>query len=57
MPVLFAAHGSPMNATANNQYTKSMHQIANLIEKPKAIVMVSAHWLTHQKTIYARNGI
>ncbi len=46
MPVYFIGHGSPMNAIANNDYTKALNKIANSISTPKAILMVSAHWLT-----------
>ncbi len=46
MPLLFIGHGSPMNALANNDYTQALNQIARLIPQPKAILCVSAHWLT-----------
>lgn len=46
MPVLFVGHGSPMNAIENNLYTENWKKIAGEIEKPKAIICVSAHWLT-----------
>jgi 4,5-DOPA dioxygenase extradiol len=46
MPVLFIGHGSPMNAIEQNVYSKNWNSLANKIEKPKAIVCVSAHWLT-----------
>jgi 4,5-DOPA dioxygenase extradiol len=54
MPVLFIGHGSPMNALENNIYTQNWKKIAGDIEtaagrngvKPKAIICISAHWLT-----------
>lgn len=46
MPVLFIGHGSPMNALENNPFTKMLGQLAAKIQKPKAILMVSAHWMT-----------
>ncbi|MDO9182938.1 MAG: 4,5-DOPA dioxygenase extradiol [Bacteriovorax sp.] len=46
MPVLFIGHGSPMNAIANNNYTRELSDLKNSIETPKAILMISAHWLT-----------
>lgn len=46
MPVLFIGHGSPMNALESNTYTQNWKKIAGEIEKPKAILCVSAHWLT-----------
>jgi 4,5-DOPA dioxygenase extradiol len=46
MPVLFLGHGSPMNAIEDNVYTKNWQELSNKVEKPKAIICISAHWLT-----------
>lgn len=46
MPVLFVGHGSPMNAIEENIFTKGWKQIAKDIPLPKAILFISAHWLT-----------
>lgn len=46
MPVVFVGHGSPMNAMQNNEFTKSLGAFARKIPKPKAIICVSAHWVT-----------
>lgn len=46
MPVLFIGHGSPMNAIEDNAFTKMLAQLAAKIQKPKAILVVSAHWMT-----------
>src|SRR5882724_7225572 len=46
MPVLFAGHGSPMNALEDNTFTRGWQDAARRIPKPKAIVCVSAHWET-----------
>ena len=46
MPVLFVGHGSPMNAIEVNQFTREMKLIGKKIMKPKAILMISAHWET-----------
>lgn len=46
MPVLFIGHGSPMNAIEDNEFTKEWHQVAKNIPVPKAVLIVSAHWLT-----------
>ncbi|MFN3453781.1 MAG: 4,5-DOPA dioxygenase extradiol [Pseudobdellovibrio sp.] len=47
-PVLFIGHGSPMNALARNQYSKTLNLLGeNLLKNPpKAILMISAHWET-----------
>lgn len=47
MPILFIGHGSPMNALANNEYTRALNKIRTSIVKPKAILMISAHWMTN----------
>jgi 4,5-DOPA dioxygenase extradiol len=44
MPTIFFGHGNPMNALAQNEYTRAWHTIGTSIPKPKAILMVSAHW-------------
>jgi len=36
-----------MNAIATNAYTKSLGDFASSFEKPRAIVVISAHWQTH----------
>ena len=46
MPVLFIGHGSPMNAIEINTYTKTLNALGKNLPKPKAILMVSAHWMT-----------
>ena len=45
-PVLFLGHGSPMNIILESEYTNSLVQLAQSLPKPKAILVVSAHWLT-----------
>ena len=47
MPVLFVGHGSPMNIVLKNSYTESLVKTATKIPKPKAILVISAHWLTN----------
>jgi len=46
MPVLFVGHGSPMNAIANNDYRKAWVALGEKLVRPKAILCISAHWLT-----------
>ncbi len=61
MPVLFLGHGSPMNAITDNAFTQHLQQLGKSIDKPKAILVISAHWYTkgtfvsstpNPKTIY-----
>src|ERR1041385_7330538 len=47
MPVFFVGHGSPMNALEDNSYTRSWSAMGKSVkERPNAILVVSAHWLT-----------
>lgn len=45
-PTLFVGHGSPMNAIEENEFSNEWKQITKNFEKPKAIICISAHWLT-----------
>ncbi len=47
MPVLFIGHGSPMNIVLDNTFTRSLAALGRSLPKPKAIMVVSAHWLTN----------
>lgn len=53
MPVLFVGHGSPMNAIEDNVFSKSWQKITQKVEKPRAILCISAHWLTRGSFITA----
>jgi 4,5-DOPA dioxygenase extradiol len=46
MPVLFVGHGSPMNAIENNEFTSNWVNLASQIPRPKAILCISAHWVS-----------
>lgn len=46
MPALFLGHGSPMNVLEDNVYTRAWRQLGETLPRPKAIVVVSAHWFT-----------
>ena len=50
-PVLFIGHGNPMNAISDNSFTKSLKKISENIEKPEAILVISAHWQTKGTSI------
>lgn len=45
MVAMFLGHGSPMNAIEDNVYTRAWKTLGQQY-KPKAILMISAHWLT-----------
>jgi 4,5-DOPA dioxygenase extradiol len=50
MPSIFVAHGSPMNAIEDNDFTRALKQWGQEIGRPTAILVVSAHWLTPNET-------
>lgn len=61
MPVLFVGHGSPMNAIEHNAFTEALSRLGQQLPRPKAVCVVSAHWVTagtrvmtseHPKTIH-----
>jgi 4,5-DOPA dioxygenase extradiol len=65
MPALFLGHGSPMNVILRNSWTESWKTIGQSIPRPKAILVVSAHWfipstmvtaMKHPRTIYDFGG-
>lgn len=47
MPAAFIGHGSPMNALADNDYTRTWHRFGLTVPRPRAILIVSAHWYVH----------
>lgn len=53
MPAVFFGHGSPMIALETNGTTATWHQIGARLPKPKAILCVSAHWLTRGTAVTA----
>ncbi len=64
-PALFIGHGNPMNVLYDNVFTQKLSWIGQTIAKPKAALIVSAHWLTrgsfvstalNPKTIYDFGG-
>ena len=50
MPVLFVGHGNPMNAIENNAFTRTWRAVGTQIPRPRAILSISAHWLTPGST-------
>ncbi len=65
MPLFFIGHGSPMNGIENNAFSQEWKKKAESMPIPKAIICISAHWLTrgtfitamdHPKTIHDFGG-
>jgi 4,5-DOPA dioxygenase extradiol len=53
MPVLFVGHGSPMNGILDNEFSQYWSKLVQEIPTPKAVLCISAHWLTHGTHITA----
>jgi len=56
LPVLFIGHGSPMNGIEDNQFSQTWHRLGQEIQKPKAVLVISAHWLTRGTHITAMDA-
>ena len=46
-------HGSPMNTLEINRYTESWRNLAASLPRPKAILMISAHWYINATAVTA----
>lgn len=44
MPAAFFGHGNPMNALEVNRYTSAWRAFGQSVPRPRAILVVSAHW-------------
>jgi 4,5-DOPA dioxygenase extradiol len=44
LPSLFIAHGAPLLAIENNEYTNLIHELGQTLPRPKAVILFSAHW-------------
>ena len=46
MPALFIGHGSPENVILKNGFTESLVRLGRELPRPRAVLVISAHWLT-----------
>jgi 4,5-DOPA dioxygenase extradiol len=53
MPAAFFGHGSPMNALDVNRYTQAWRDFGGAIPRPRAVLMVSAHWYINASAVTA----
>jgi 4,5-DOPA dioxygenase extradiol len=53
MPVVFIGHGSPMNTLASNQYTHVWREIGLTVPRPRALLVISAHWCIEATAVTA----
>jgi len=53
LPAVFFGHGSPMNTLERNRYTDAWRRLGATLPQPKAILAVSAHWMTRGTAVTA----
>lgn len=53
MPAIFFGHGNPMNALADNDYTRAWRNICASIPRPRAVLCISAHWYVPYTSVTA----
>ena len=53
MPAVFFGHGTPMNALDTNRYTESWRAFGAEVPRPRAILVVSAHWYINASAVTA----
>jgi 4,5-DOPA dioxygenase extradiol len=53
MPAAFFGHGSPMNALEHNRYTEAWRAFGADVPRPRAILVVSAHWYINASAVTA----
>jgi 4,5-DOPA dioxygenase extradiol len=53
MPAYFLGHGSPMNGIEDNEFSNVWKSLALEIPRPKAILCISAHWMTKGTAVTA----
>ena len=53
MPIAFLGHGNPMNALQRNRYTEAWRIFGESVPRPRAILVISAHWYTNATAVTA----
>jgi 4,5-DOPA dioxygenase extradiol len=53
MPAAFLGHGNPMNALEVNRYTTAWKAFGQAVPRPRAILVVSAHWYINATAVTA----
>jgi len=53
MPAIFFGHGNPMNTLGPNTFTKCWSHIGSVIERPRAVLCISAHWYIPETSVTA----
>jgi 4,5-DOPA dioxygenase extradiol len=53
MPAAFFGHGNPMNALEVNRYTAAWRAFGRAVPRPRAILVISAHWYINATAVTA----
>ncbi|MCU1607477.1 MAG: Extradiol ring-cleavage dioxygenase class protein subunit [Modestobacter sp.] len=53
MPAAFLGHGNPLNALERNRYTEAWRAFGQAVPRPRAILVVSAHWYVQATAVTA----
>jgi 4,5-DOPA dioxygenase extradiol len=53
VPAAFLGHGNPMNALDRNRYTEAWRAFGEAAGRPRAILVVSAHWYINATAVTA----
>jgi len=53
MPAVFIGHGSPMNTLEENRYTAAWRAFGESVERPRTVLVMSAHWYTNATAVTA----
>jgi 4,5-DOPA dioxygenase extradiol len=53
MPAAFLGHGNPMNALEVNRYTSAWRAFGQSVPRPRAILVISAHWYINATAVTA----
>lgn len=53
LPAVFFGHGSPMVTIGDNAWTRAWRAVGESVGRPRAVLMVSAHWTTRGVAVTA----
>src|SRR3712207_8949561 len=53
MPAAFIGHGNPLFRSETNRYTEAWQAFGRSVPRPRAILVVSAHWYVHATALTA----
>ena len=53
LPAAFLGHGNPMNTLEHNRFTAAWTELGQTMERPRAILAISAHWYVNISAVTA----